>query len=322
MLINSDLSIGVIKCINSKESLLLVVLIKRIGETNRKKYLSLLKDNSDTFYSLKKASKSSELVEQIDSVIDLIEGRNIDQLESKLNENENKISDLKSVVLIKGKNIDSLNTKVKSHELKITNLNQNVNEVNEKLAEIDDTLDAHETKIGELDEKTLLNVPTWCKDLSKILAKENQWMLVAKRFNFTETDIKGWLNQNDPCLSMFQEVFVQYKASDAINSLLKIFTELNNIECREIVERNLSKVEEDNKLDLNEQEVERELIANPPQIFISYEWSTKAKAELLRKYLYMKLNEPLPSNTTSTGSGNSKNVNAFAFALLMLIQTH
>jgi hypothetical protein len=284
--------IGIIKAISTKECIVLVIQIRKIGIIHGQRYLPFLKENAKIFHDMKNNSREPEIQEVLQNVIDLIEGRNLEDFETKLNENENRIDNIQNTVLLNGKNISSLNRSVKTQELRITNLNENLNVVNEKLVEIDSTLDEQETKLETLDEKTLLNVPLWCKDLSKILSKNDKdWMLIAKRFNFTENDIKGWLNQNDPCLSMFQEIFVQYKTSDAITFLLKIFREVNYKECIEIIEKNQKQVEENKKIDLNEDAIDKELIDNPPQIFVSYEWSSKEKAELLRKYLYDKLNE-------------------------------
>ena len=287
--------VDIVNTIKTKECILLILQIRKIGIIHGQRYLPFLKENRKKFEDMKANLKEPDLKETVQSVIDLIDGRNLEDFESKLNENENRIDNIQGIVLVQGKNINSLNRSVKNQELRITNLNENLNNVNEKLTEIDATLDEQENKLERLDEKTLLNVPAWCKDLSKTLSK-NDWMLIAKRFNFTENDIKGWLNQHDPPMSMFQEIFVQYKTSDAIEFLLKIFKELNNLECIEIIEKNLKQVEDDNKLDLNEDNIDKELIANPPQIFVSYEWSSKEKAELLRKYLYDKLKIPFNCN--------------------------
>ena len=125
----------------------------------------------------------------------------------------------------------------------------------------------------------------WCKDISLKLSENDDWILVAKRLNFNGTDIKGWLNQVDPCLSMLQEWFVINKTSDAITGLLKTFKELNYIECIQIIEKNLEDIEKNN-IQLNDDDLlDEQLIKNPPQVFICYEWSSKSKAELLKKHL-------------------------------------
>jgi hypothetical protein len=142
-------------------------------------------------------------------------------------------------------------------------------------------------------------MPLWCKDISKILAMKNNWILVAKRLNFSEKDIKGWQNQIDPCMSMLQEWFVVNKTSDAIAGLVKSLKELNYLECVKLIKNKRQEIDSNNaneNVDLNEEKLDQELVDQPPQIFICYEWSSKDKAELLVKHLTFYFNNDNKSN--------------------------
>lgn len=288
------------KKIAKKEAAIMLILIRHIAELDNRAHASLLKDKKEVFIKIKNDKKLYSVVEikdAVDALLDLIEGRNLESIDTKVNQNASSINGINKDLNEKNAKIQNLDKNVKQHELKITNINQNINGINEKIGEIDETLDEHGAKIETIDAKTLLNVPLWCKDIAKAISNKNEWVLVAKRLNFNEKDIKGWLNQPDPCMSMFQEWFIVNKTSDAIYGLLKVFKELNKPNCVKIIQSNINLVEKNNRVYLNEDEVDFELINNPPQIFISYEWSSKDKAELLKKHLYDKLNEPVPTKS-------------------------
>ena len=261
--------------IKSKEAIPILFTLDQIGKCKNKLYLNLLKKHHDYFLTVNEdkdlISTSPELETALIVLINLIEGKTIEVFTNQLNQNTT--------------NITKLEKTTKKQELKITNIKQDINDANQRINVIEETVEEQDKKIETIDSKTLFNLPLWCKDISKYLESldKDAWVLVAKRLNFNENDIKGWFNQVDPCMSMLQEWFLINKTSDAIMGLLKIFKELNYIECLNIIESNQEEIEKNPNL--NDEEINNHLLNKPPQIFICYEWSSKSKAELLRDHL-------------------------------------
>lgn len=276
-----------------EKSVLIVDTIRKIGEFENKVYLGIIKNYRNVFEDIKtKNSKDPDLVNCAQGVLDLIDGRNMETFSTKLNENEVNITKINVDLVEKGKEIKKLDKNVKENKQKIITLKKDVVQINGKLAEIDKKLEQQNLRMDKLDEKTLFNMPIWCTELKSSLEKNQQdWILIAKRLNFSNKDIKGWLNQIDPFMSMLNEWFIANKTSDAINGLLKVFRELNNRECVRIIQNNIDKIESESKNSFKDYNIDDKLKANPSQVFICYEWSSKEKAELLRKYLFEQLNK-------------------------------
>ncbi len=285
--------------IKTKECIWIFFSLKQIGEMNQNFYLETLKEFKELLKNIKENSTTpSEVKENITGLIDFVEGRNI----TDLYENASNLLEIGEKMARKEKLIDEMQENLKKQESNLNNLNENLSNIDEKMNEISGKVDEQGQKLETIDEKTLSNFPPWCKDIAKVLANPKSpynWILVAKRLNFTENDITGWLSQADPCLSMFQEWFLVNKTSDAIAGLLKVFKELNNTECVNIIETNMKSIKENDEISkhLNDgQEIDEKLVKKPPQIFISYEWTSKEKAELLVRYLDEKINENITND--------------------------
>lgn len=101
----------------------------------------------------------------------------------------------------------------------------------------------------------------------------------------------GWLNQIDPFMSMIQEWFLANKTSDAIVGLMKVFKELNNKECVQIIQDSMDRIEEESKSRFKDYNMDDKLKKNPTHVFICYEASSREQADLLRRHLFVRLNQ-------------------------------
>lgn len=143
------------------------------------------------------------------------------------------------------------------------------------MTDIDLKVDDQAARIEKIDQK---------------ISNNYDWVLIAHRLNFSTQDIKAWMSQVDPFLCMLQEWFIANKTFDAINGLLNVLKELNLSDCVQIIEDNLKKVELENADLLNDKDIDDRIVKSPAQVFISFEWSSKKKAQLLRDKLSERLN--------------------------------
>ena len=266
------------------------------------KRINLLLANYEKFKGLKhdfESKLTTNQKEELDQIIYLCEGRTIEAITSKLEENVATINSLNQTVADSTQKLSKLDSNLKDYETTFTGLNENMNEITKKLVTVDTKLDEQEKQIGQIDEKTLLNVPTWCKKLIKLLESKYEhaadgqqqdeqsfkWMiLISKRLNFGDLDIKSWLQQPDPYLSMFQEWYTINKTSDATNGLLKLFRELNLTDCVKLIEESLNELNERTKA-LKIDSDAKDDSTGKAQVFLCFEWSCLDKAKLLNKYL-------------------------------------
>lgn len=91
-------------------------------------------------------------------------------------------------------------------------------------------------------------------------------------------------------MSMLQEWFLANKTSDAIIGLMKVFKELNNRECVQIIQESIDRIEEETKSRFKDYDMDAKLKKNPAHVFICYEASSREQAELLQRHLFVKIN--------------------------------
>ena len=179
-------------------------------------------------------------------------------------------------------NVNEINKKVILQSKNINNLEKEVVGVNSHLSSIDNRLDQQDKHLVELDDKVLLNVPLWCKNIAPLLFKD--WVLIAKRLGYSQADINAWQTQADPFMSLIQEWFTVNKSSDATIGFLKLLKDLNRKDCINIIEKCLDEAAlETNQTD--DVKLDFDLVNMSPQIFMSFQWEMKEKAELLKTYL-------------------------------------
>ena len=239
--------IEIAKTVLSQDCIVLLMAIKDICV--KRNQLQLLKENKSFFDSLKDDKEVKDLVQ---SILDIVEGRSLEMIETKLTE------------------------KVQDQQVVLNDLNANLANMNVKLDEIDEQVD-------HINNKTLMNVPEWGLQISEMLHED--WILLAKRLNYSNSDILGWLNQSDPCMCMFQEWFITNKTTDAITGLVKALKSIDKTQCVQVIEARLEQIEAENKLQVEETQLDLDLEMNPPQVFISFEWSSMKEALLLKTYL-------------------------------------
>lgn len=92
-------------------------------------------------------------------------------------------------------------------------------------------------------------------------------------------------------MSMLQEWFVANKTSDAILGLMKVFKELNNKECVQIIQDNIDRIEEQSKTSFKDYNMDDKLKKNPAHVFICYEAESRDQAELLQRHLFAQINK-------------------------------
>jgi len=240
-----------------------------------KNRIDLLKKNKEIIYSMR---KHSEIQEIIQSICDFIEDRNLEVIDTKLTKNIENVVVLDNSVKETTKKVVDLNQKVKTQQKNITVMKTGIKNIGEKLNDLGEVVTEHDGRIEQLDSRTISNVPSWGKEISSILNRD--WILVAKRLNYNESDLKAWLTQSEPCMCMLQEWFMTNKTSDAIKGLIKCLKAVNQLKCVKIIESSIQSVE-----NLDETAIDTQLVENPPDIFITFEWSTMQQALLLKKYL-------------------------------------
>ena len=105
-------------------------------------------------------------------------------------------------------------------------------------------------------------------------------------------------------MCMLQEWFITNKTSDAIAGLVKCLKAANKMNCVQLIDSSIDSVDPDYSLD--EMAFDAQLAENPPQVFVSFEWSSMEKALLLKKHL-----DALELNTWfddgKMGGGNMRN---------------
>lgn len=123
-------------------------------------------------------------------------------------------------------------------------------------------------------------------------------------FNF-----KGWLNQIDPFMSMLQEWFLINKTSDAVFGLMKVFKELNNKECMQIVQENIDRIEEESKSQFKDYNIDDKLKKNPAHVFICYEAASgRQQAEILHRHLFVRINQECGVSEPTVDLNNRINI--------------
>lgn len=271
----------------------IIDVIRGLGEFENKKYAELLREHRERFVELRKEAKSDpNAMKSVDSVLDLIDDRNLQTFSKKLDVNEKKIEQIDEDLAAKGAEIRVLDTNIRTNEQKVSELKGEVVQINERVDAMSRRIDEQNTRIDQLDQKTLFNMPPWCKNLRKSMKKNRQdWILVAKRLNFSDRDIKAWLNQIEPFMSMLQEWFIANKTSDAIAGLMKVYKELGNKECVQIIQENIDRIEAESKSHFKDYNIDDKMKKNPAHVFICFEMSSIQKAELVQRYLFERLNQ-------------------------------
>ena len=84
----------------------------------------------------------------------------------------------------------------------------------------------------------MTNAPKWSRDLTKLMNPETDadWRLLASRLDYSKEDIRGWSQQNDPCMALLSEWYATHKTSEATKGLLNILQEMNRADGAIIVE--------------------------------------------------------------------------------------
>ena len=84
----------------------------------------------------------------------------------------------------------------------------------------------------------MTNAPKWSRDLTKLMNPkvENDWRLLSTRLGYSNEDIRGWAQQNDPCMAMLSEWYATHKTSEANHAVLTALQEMNRLDGAAIVE--------------------------------------------------------------------------------------
>jgi hypothetical protein len=84
----------------------------------------------------------------------------------------------------------------------------------------------------------MTNAPKWSRDLTKLMnpTSSADWRLLAQRLQYNNDDIRGWAQQNDPCMAVLSEWYATHKTSEATKAILKILEDMNRMDAVVIVE--------------------------------------------------------------------------------------
>lgn len=271
----------------------LVDILKGFGEMENKAYLDIIREHRETFVGYKQDWQNNPNgLNSAGFILDLIDDRNMETFSNKITENQQNILKINEDLAEKSAEIRTLDENVRANEESINAVKSDVVQLGDKVEAINKQIEQQNQRMDQLDSKTLFNIPPWCEKIKVSMTKNHQdWILVAKRLNFSDRDIKGWLNQIDPFMSMLQEWFIANKTSDAILGLMKVFKELNNRECAQIIQDSIDQIEEESKDMFKDYKIDEKMKRNPAHVFISFEWSSKEKAQMLQKYLFEEINK-------------------------------
>ncbi|KAH9508543.1 hypothetical protein Btru_051973, partial [Bulinus truncatus] len=86
--------------------------------------------------------------------------------------------------------------------------------------------------------ETLSHAPYWARDLSKLLnpKSEHDWRLLSSRLGYNNADIRGWVQQADPCMALLNEWYITHKTSEATLAVLTQLQEMDRLDAAVIVE--------------------------------------------------------------------------------------
>ncbi|RUS76578.1 hypothetical protein EGW08_015656 [Elysia chlorotica] len=244
------------------------------------KYKDLIKARREKVEQLQLADPDAQNLKQI--TLDMIDGKTSEELMKQFEEQQANIAGLVGRVDETQEAVAELKDEMGRQGQDLDTVKKDVNLHGQRLDQVEETVEETVAKVEEIDQKTLSHSPYWSRDVAKLLnpATEHDWRLLSSRLGYSNDDIRAWAQQADPCMAMLNEWYATRKTSEATMAILTQLQEMNRQDAAIIVEnamKNAEKVVEDEDFEY----------AEPPPVFISYQWGHQPEARLLQKHLEM-----------------------------------
>ncbi|KAH3853811.1 hypothetical protein DPMN_096346 [Dreissena polymorpha] len=215
-------------------------------------------------------------------ILNILDGKVIEEVFDDVQETKETVNVIDKKVNATIGTVITIGEKVVEHDKDISKLQTEVDTLDERVDDVEDDLGETKVKVEAIDNKTMTNAPKWSRDLTKLMnpTSSADWRLLAQRLQYNNDDIRGWAQQNDPCMAVLSEWYATHKTSEATKAILKILEDMNRMDAVVIVE---------NAMKGSEGVVEDEEFeyASPPPIFLSYQWGMQEEVKLLKQHLLM-----------------------------------
>ncbi|KAK0070210.1 hypothetical protein Bpfe_000193 [Biomphalaria pfeifferi] len=244
------------------------------------KYQDLLKERRKEVESFSATDPDINNMKKL--ILDMIDGKTPDDMVKQLKKQEEELASLVGRVDETEEILNEVKVEVSKQGEQLDNVKNEVKEQGQKLTNVENKVDETVAKVEEIDKKTLSHAPFWARDISKLLnpKSEHDWRLLSSRLGYNNEDIRGWVQQADPCMALLNEWYTTHKTSEATLAILTQLQEMDRLDAAAIVEnamKNAEAVVEDEEFEY----------PSPPPIFISYQWSHQAEVKLLKQHLEM-----------------------------------
>ncbi|KAH3837261.1 hypothetical protein DPMN_110644, partial [Dreissena polymorpha] len=268
-----------VSIMNSNDPELVKIVIGQLSML-AKKDQDYMKKHKPTIEKLQNNTKSLEMKDSFQCLLDIIDGKGVEELIDGLQQQQQIVSTLEVKVGATMNTVISLGEQVIKQTEEISDIQQDLEKVEERVEVVETDIDQTKLKVEEIDNKTMTNAPKWSRDLSKLMNPEerNDWRLLASRLGYKNADIKAWAQQHDPCMALLSEWYATHKTSEANKGLFTALQEMNRVDGLIIVE-NAMKIA-DNVVEDDEFEY-----ASPPPVFLSYQWGIQNEVKLLKQHL-------------------------------------
>ncbi|KAL3867352.1 hypothetical protein ACJMK2_044561, partial [Sinanodonta woodiana] len=245
-----------------------------------KEHRAILAKRRPIIENLKTTNVNPEIKSLCENLINIIEGKSVEGLSQKLQQQGMDISKLDTRVEATEKTVVVIGDKVQKQEKDISGVKKDVTKVGQRVDVVEKDLEETKEKVEEIDHKTMSNAPKWSRDVSRLMnpTADTDWRLLASRLGYNADDIRGWATQNDPCMALLSEWYSTHKTSEATHGVLTALQEMNRLDAAIIVENAMKMAEdvvEDEEFDY----------PSPPPIFLSYHWGYQNEVKLLNQHL-------------------------------------
>lgn len=267
-----------LKTIDPMWKTVILMEMKRIGQAHKeplKKHRAAIEAEKD--------GTQMGLPDMVQSIIDFLEDRTLENLSTEVAEQREDLDDLDNRVTGNEKNIERLDNEVAEQGEKIENVQNEVNEQGERLGNLEVVVDDLIVKVDEIDHKTITNAPKWSRDIAKILNEEGEydWRFLAIRLGYSGEDVRNWALSPDPTMAILAEWYTTHKSSDATFAILTALQDMGRTEAAEIVEKALKDA------DQMVPKPADEMSDKPCPVFISYQWDHQPEVKTLKGHLEM-----------------------------------
>ncbi|KAK3601444.1 hypothetical protein CHS0354_033571 [Potamilus streckersoni] len=245
-----------------------------------RKHRAILAKRRPIIENLKTTTVNPDIKAECENLINIIEGRSVEGLSQKLQQQGMDISKLDTRVDAAEKKVVVIGDKAQKQEKDLIGVKKDVTKVGQRVDVVEKDLEETKEKVEEIDHKTLNNAPKWSRDVSHLMnpTTDKDWRLLASRLGYSADDIRGWATQNDPCMALLSEWYSTHKTSEATHGVLIALQEMNRLDVAVIVE-NAMKIAEDV---VEDEEFD---YPSPPPIFLSYHWGYQNEVKLLNQHL-------------------------------------